>query len=88
VPGSVRVSPSDLTAHAAQLPHDRDLILYCTCPSEETSAKVALQLHKLGINRVRPLRGGFEGWRDAGYPLVEYVPPPVASELTAATTAA
>jgi len=86
VPGSVRVSPSELTAHSHQLPRDRDLILYCTCPSEETSAKVALQLHKLGINRVRPLRGGFEGWRDAGYPLIEYVAPPVAAVLT--TTAA
>jgi membrane protein DedA with SNARE-associated domain/rhodanese-related sulfurtransferase len=86
LPGSVRVSPTDLTAHSAQLPRDRDLILYCTCPSEETSAKVALQLHKLGISRVRPLRGGFEGWRDAGYPLIDYVAPPVAAELT--TTAA
>jgi membrane protein DedA with SNARE-associated domain/rhodanese-related sulfurtransferase len=88
VPGAIRVSPSELTAHSAQLPRDRDLILYCTCPSEETSAKVALQLHKLGINRVRPLRGGFEGWRDAGYPLVDYIAPPVAAELTAAASAA
>jgi len=88
LPGSVRVSPSDLTSHHHQLPRDRDLILYCTCPSEETSAKVALQLHKLGISRVRPLRGGFEGWRDAGYPLVEYVAPAAAATLTAASTAA
>jgi membrane protein DedA with SNARE-associated domain/rhodanese-related sulfurtransferase len=82
LPGSVRVSPSELTAHQAQLPRDRDVILYCTCPSEETSAKVALQLHKFGINRVRPLRGGFEAWRTLGYPLVDYVPPPVADKLT------
>ena len=82
VPGAVRVSPSDLTAHQGLLPRDRDVILYCTCPSEETSAKVALQLHKFGINRVRPLRGGFEGWRDAGYPLVEYVAPEVAEKLS------
>jgi membrane protein DedA with SNARE-associated domain/rhodanese-related sulfurtransferase len=87
VPGSVRVSPADLTAHSAQLPRDRDLILYCTCPSEETSGKVALQLHKLGISRVRPLRGGFEGWRNAGYPLIEYVPPVEAAELTSSNAA-
>jgi 3-mercaptopyruvate sulfurtransferase SseA len=49
------------------------VILYCTCPSEETSAKVALQLHRLGITRVRPLRGGFDGWKQAGYPLHDYV---------------
>ena len=76
LPHTVRVSPSELTAHQTLIPRDRDIILYCTCPSEETSAKVALQLHSLGINRVRPLRGGFEGWRDLGYPLVDYVPPP------------
>jgi membrane protein DedA with SNARE-associated domain/rhodanese-related sulfurtransferase len=86
LPGAVRVSPSDLTAHQALLPRDRDVILYCTCPSEETSAKVALQLHKFGIVRVRPLRGGFEGWRSGGYPLVDYVEPPVASTLTNAKT--
>ena len=87
VPGSVRVSPTDLTAHSSVLPRDRDVILYCTCPSEETSAKVALQLHKLGISRVRPLRGGFEGWRNAGYPLVDYVAPVEAAELTSSTAA-
>ncbi len=87
LPGAVRVSPADLTAHQADLPRDRDVILYCTCPSEETSAKVALQLHKFGIDRVRPLRGGFEGWRDAGYPLVDYIAPPVATQLTDPETA-
>ena len=68
LPHTVRVSPSELTAHQALLPRDRDVILYCTCPSEETSAKVALQLHSFGIQRVRPLRGGFERWRELGFP--------------------
>jgi rhodanese-related sulfurtransferase len=35
---------------------------------------VALLLRRRGISRVRPLAGGFLGWRDAGFPLVE-VPP-------------
>jgi membrane protein DedA with SNARE-associated domain/rhodanese-related sulfurtransferase len=87
VPGAVRVSPADLTSHQKLLPRDRDVILYCTCPSEETSGKVALQLHKFGISRVRPLKGGFEGWRAAGLPLVEYVPPVEAETLTAQSTA-
>jgi membrane protein DedA with SNARE-associated domain/rhodanese-related sulfurtransferase len=86
LPGAIRVSPADLTAHQKQLPRDRDVILYCTCPSEETSGKVALQLHKFGINRVRPLRGGFEGWRTLGYPLVDYVAPAEAESLTTSNT--
>jgi len=73
LPGAVRIGPSELAAHAERIPRDRDIILYCTCPSEETSAKVAMQLHRLGITRVRPLRGGFDGWKQAGYPLLDYI---------------
>ncbi len=73
LPGALRIGPNELKQHSEIIPRDRDVILYCTCPSEETSAKLALQLHKLGIYRVRPLRGGFDGWKNAGYPLVDYV---------------
>lgn len=75
LPGAVRIGPAELASHAERIPRDRDIILYCTCPSEETSAKVAMQLHRLGITRVRPLRGGFDGWKQAGYPLLDYVDP-------------
>lgn len=73
LPGALRIGPNELKLHSEILPRDRDVVLYCTCPSEETSAKVALQLHKMGVYRVRPLRGGFDGWKQAGYPLVDYV---------------
>ena len=73
LPGALRIEPKKLEMHADTLPRDRDIVLYCTCPSEETSAALALRLHKLGIHRVRPLKGGFEGWRDLGYPLEDYV---------------
>ena len=76
LPGALRILPSDVAAHASSIPRDRDVVLYCTCPSEETSGKLALQLHKLGISRVRPLRGGFDGWKEAGYPLLDYVETP------------
>jgi len=45
------------------------VVLYCTCPSEETSAKVAMELRRMGVQRVRPLRGGLQGWKDCGYPV-------------------
>jgi 3-mercaptopyruvate sulfurtransferase SseA len=28
-----------------------------------------MALHKLGIERVRPLRGGFDEWKRLGFPL-------------------
>jgi membrane protein DedA with SNARE-associated domain/rhodanese-related sulfurtransferase len=73
LPGALRIGPNELKLHNEIIPRDRDVILYCTCPSEETSAKLALQLHKMGVYRVRPLRGGFDGWKEAGYPLMDYV---------------
>jgi membrane protein DedA with SNARE-associated domain/rhodanese-related sulfurtransferase len=76
LPGAVRVGPAELALHSERIPRDRDVILYCTCPSEETSAKVAMQLHKMGVTRVRPLRGGFDGWKVAGFPLVDYADEP------------
>ena len=69
LPGAVHIGPEDLKERNSVIPRDRDIVLYCTCPSEETSAKIALDLRRMGILRVRPLRGGLQGWKDAGYPL-------------------
>jgi len=69
LPGALRIGPDDLKKRSDSIPRDRDIVLYCTCPSEETSAKVAMELRRLGVMRVRPLRGGLRGWKDAGYPL-------------------
>ena len=72
LPGAVRISPVELEKRCNLLPRDIDVILYCTCPNDETSGHLAKRLQKLGVHRVRPLRGGFEGWRDAGLPLMAY----------------
>jgi rhodanese-related sulfurtransferase len=69
LPGAVHFSPEALAERHNEIPRDRDIVLYCTCPSEATAAKTAMTLHKLGIERVRPLRGGFDEWKRLGYPL-------------------
>ena len=75
LPGAIRIGPKELKARRDIIPLNRDVVLYCTCPSEETSAKLAMELRRMGVRRVRPLRGGLQGWKDAGYPLVEWVEP-------------
>jgi 3-mercaptopyruvate sulfurtransferase SseA len=35
---------------------------------------VALLLRRRGIERVRPLAGGYHAWRDRGYPLTALPP--------------
>jgi membrane protein DedA with SNARE-associated domain/rhodanese-related sulfurtransferase len=74
VPTAARIAPDELSARKAEIPLDRDVVLYCTCPSEATSAKVAMELRTIGITRVRPLLGGLKAWQDAGYPLDEFFP--------------
>ncbi|MGI8771556.1 MAG: VTT domain-containing protein [Acidobacteriaceae bacterium] len=78
LPGAELLTPETLVARSESIPRDRDIVLYCTCPSDATSARMALRLRKLGIYRVRPLRGGFEGWKKLSYPLVEIKHPTAA----------
>jgi membrane protein DedA with SNARE-associated domain/rhodanese-related sulfurtransferase len=74
LPGALRVAPDELSARVHEIPRDRDIILYCTCPNEETAAHTALKLHRLGVERVRPLRGGYDEWKRLGYPM-DAIPP-------------
>ena len=74
LPGAIRLTPDKLVESSDAIPRDRDIVLYCTCPSEATAAKMAMNLRKLGIYRVRPLRGGFDTWKRMGFPLEEIEP--------------
>jgi membrane protein DedA with SNARE-associated domain/rhodanese-related sulfurtransferase len=74
LPGARHYSPDSLAERHNEIPRDRDVVLYCTCPSEATAAKTAMTLHRLGIDRVRPLRGGYDEWKRLGFPL-DAIPP-------------
>lgn len=69
LPGAIRLDPEELDARHADIPRGCDIVLFCTCPNETTSARVALALEKKGIERVFPLEGGFEAWVSCGYPV-------------------
>lgn len=75
IPGALHFDPKDIEEHKARIAPDRDVILYCTCPNEATSARVALLLRKRGFLRVRPLEGGLAAWRELGYPLEQQAEP-------------
>jgi membrane protein DedA with SNARE-associated domain/rhodanese-related sulfurtransferase len=62
IPGAVRISMDDL-GKSADIPRDRDIIVYCACPNEVSAARVALKLRQKGFTRVRPLKGGIDAWR-------------------------
>jgi membrane protein DedA with SNARE-associated domain/rhodanese-related sulfurtransferase len=67
IPGALHVPLQDVARRLKELPRDRDIILYCTCPSEASAARVAKILMNHGFKRVRPLYGGLDAWVAAGY---------------------
>jgi membrane protein DedA with SNARE-associated domain/rhodanese-related sulfurtransferase len=82
IPGALHLPVQDVAGHLGALPHDRDIILYCTCPNEASAAKAAKLLMTRGYRRVRPLHGGLDAWIAAGY-AVEEVPIPASGAATA-----
>lgn len=69
VPGALRIPLEDLETRQNDIPRDRDIILFCSCPNEASSARAALLLRKQGVVRVRPLYGGVDAWRALHWPV-------------------
>jgi membrane protein DedA with SNARE-associated domain/rhodanese-related sulfurtransferase len=67
IPGAIHVPVGDVDRHLSELPRDRQIIVYCTCPSEASAARVAKMLINHGFREVRPLFGGLDAWVAAGY---------------------
>jgi len=74
IPGALHLTIDELEARHGEIPRERDIVLYCTCPNEATSGRMALLLRSRGIVRVRPLVGGYRAWRDHGYPMTQLSP--------------
>jgi membrane protein DedA with SNARE-associated domain/rhodanese-related sulfurtransferase len=68
IPGALRIPAEELERRHNEIPRDRDVVLYCTCPNEASSANAVLKLRRFGVTRVRPLEGGFHAWRERGFP--------------------
>lgn len=67
IPGAL-LADLDRVTHALQdIPPDRELVIYCSCPNEVSAAKAAQLLMAIGYRNVRPLLGGLDAWDAAGY---------------------
>ena len=55
----------------ANLPKDKRIIAYCSCPNENTSSRAALLLNQGGFKEASALLGGNHAWEAAGYPMVK-----------------
>ena len=71
IPGALQMAVEELEHRHHEIPRDRDVILFCACPNEVTSAQMAVLLKRRGVKRVRPLVGGVDSWRASNYPLAQ-----------------
>jgi len=70
--GAKRIAPRDVLEKPSLIPKDKDLVVYCTCPSDKTSRTIWHRVQAMGFSRVKFLQGGLAGWKAKGYPVEPY----------------
>ncbi len=68
IPGAIWLPPESLQSVPPEL-RRRLVVFYCTCPNSASMLHMARGLRQAGIRRMRPLCGGVEAWRRAGFPV-------------------
>ncbi|HJW98787.1 MAG TPA: rhodanese-like domain-containing protein [Terriglobales bacterium] len=74
IPGAIPAKPDELNTQLDNIDRDADVVLYCTCPNEETSLSVRRKLIECGFQRVKVLTGGLPAWKLAQLPLEDLYP--------------
>ena len=72
IPGAKRIPPKEVLENPSLIPKEKDSIVYCTCPSDETSRKILRRAQALNFLRIKFLKGGLEAWKAKGYPVEPY----------------
>jgi len=75
IPGARWIAPEEVRANPSLLPKDRDLVVYCTCPSDKTSRTILRRALACGFSRIKFLKGGLDGWKASGLPVEPYKEP-------------
>src|SRR5215471_18607488 len=58
IPRAQRIPPNEVLENPALIPREKDAVIYCTCPSDETSRIVLRHALTLHFNRIKLLKGG------------------------------
>jgi rhodanese-related sulfurtransferase len=73
IEGAVHIPLESFIDGKADWPADEDAKIVVYCGSGHRSTIAMTILWSYGYSDVRSLKGGFGGWAEAGYPIVEYV---------------
>lgn len=69
IPGAISVPLPEVEKRVEEIrakAAGRQIVAYCTCPSEHSAAEALLILYKHGLTDVRALAGGLAEWMRAG----------------------
>jgi membrane protein DedA with SNARE-associated domain/rhodanese-related sulfurtransferase len=69
IPGSLILSEEEFDTFIPPS-LEGQVILYCSCPNDVSSAGLAVRLKRKGVKFIRPLQGGFPNWTGLGLPVV------------------
>jgi rhodanese-related sulfurtransferase len=65
---AIRFPLAQLGKNLPEIPTNKLVVVYCTCPYEQSSASLAQRLWQRGYHNVRTLQGGLDAWLNAGLP--------------------
>ena len=80
IPGAMLLDLDEIDKRGADFPADRDIVLYCACPNEESARRAAQILMSRGFKRARPLAGGLDAWIASGRKVAHVAKPIVMVE--------
>ncbi len=69
LPNAHEVNPFYVEQYLKQLPHDKQIVVYC--PGGGLSVMISYYLKSKGFKRITNLRGGLDGWRERRSDLYE-----------------
>jgi rhodanese-related sulfurtransferase len=75
IPGAKRLTPREVLENPVLIPRDRDVVVYCTCPSDKTTRVILHRALAMGFLRIKLLKGGLEAWKASGFSVEPYEEP-------------
>jgi 3-mercaptopyruvate sulfurtransferase SseA len=77
IPGAFSVDPGRLR-HSPQVtvPENVEIVLYSSSGSDAVSARAALALKRIGVDKVWVLEGGLKAWRQQKFPVSQSLEAP------------
>jgi rhodanese-related sulfurtransferase len=69
IKGARLIPLNEVVDHLDDLPRNKLIITYCSCPAEHTAAIAVNNLKGKGVENAAALVGGFPGWQSAGLPV-------------------